>query len=73
MSDNLNALIDNVNPTLIFGTIVTDTDEVKDVFDTKRKKMVRKRIRGSKTTRTYAKIGSNRKIGGGNIGKESPL
>ena len=45
-----------------------DTDEVQDVFDTKRKKMVRRRVRGSKTTRTYAKIGTNRKIGGGNLG-----
>ena len=66
--DTFNPILDSTNPTLIFGTVVTDTDEVQDVFDTKRKKMVRKRVRGSKTTRTYAKIGTNRKIGGGNLG-----
>jgi hypothetical protein len=64
--DNMsfNPILDNNTPTLIFGTVVTDTDEVKDVFDTKRKKIIRKRVRGSKTVRTYAKVGSNRKIGG---------
>jgi hypothetical protein len=63
----LNALIDNTTPTLIFGTVVTDTDEVKDVFDKKKNKMVKKRVRGSKTTRVYAKVASNRKIGGGKV------
>ena len=66
--DTFNPILDSTNPTLIFGTVVIDTDEVQDVFDTKRKKMVRRRVRGSKTTRTYAKIGTNRKIGGGNLG-----
>ena len=66
--DTFNPILDSTNPTLIFGTVVIDTDEVQDVFDTKRKKMVRRRVRGSKTTRTYANIGTNRKIGGGNLG-----
>ena len=62
----LNELISVTSPTLIVGKMVIDTDEVQDVFDSKKNKMVRKRIRGSRVQRVYAKIGSNRKIGGSN-------
>jgi hypothetical protein len=62
----LNELISATSPTLIVGRSVIDTDEVKDVFDPRRKKMVRKRVRGSKKSRVYLKLGSNRKIGGSN-------
>jgi hypothetical protein len=64
--DQLNEIISNTAPTLIVGRIFTDTDETQDIFDTKKQKMVKRRVRGSKTTKIYARIGSNRKIGGSN-------
>ena len=62
--DQLNELINNTAPTLVVGRVFTDTDEIQDVFDTKKQKMVKRRVRGSKVTRIYAKVGANRKIGG---------
>lgn len=61
----LNELINSAAPTLVFGTLIQDTDELKDVFDTKKKKLVKKRVKGTKVSRVYVKVGANRKILGG--------
>jgi hypothetical protein len=59
-----NELIGGTTPTLIFGTVTMETDEVIPVVNKKSGKVTRKRVRSSKTTRVYTKIQSNKKIGG---------
>lgn len=59
-----NELIGGTAPTLIFGTVTMETDEVIPVVNKKNGKVTRKRVRSSKTTRVYTKIQSNKKIGG---------